>query len=166
MQAELDRAEAELSEKKEELRNLKDQIRTESAEMVARRRRFEVVMAENQASVAALTRRLAQSEAEVEQLQKELQANESSIQEYREILETITNNSKKVENRVHNISNVIDEKVEVIDKMEVASITEIKSVQSMFDSKFENLRNVIIDELSKSQKNYDDKIKENLEVIK
>lgn len=37
---ELDRAETELAEKKEELRALKDQIRNEAAEMVARKKRY------------------------------------------------------------------------------------------------------------------------------
>lgn len=36
---ELDRAETELAEKKEELRALKDHIRAEGAEMVARKKR-------------------------------------------------------------------------------------------------------------------------------
>jgi len=35
----LDKAETELAEKKEELRSLKDQIRAEAAEMVARKKR-------------------------------------------------------------------------------------------------------------------------------
>lgn len=37
---ELDRAETELAGKKEELRALKDQIRSEAAEMVSRRKRY------------------------------------------------------------------------------------------------------------------------------
>jgi len=40
LQIELDKAETELAEKKEELRALKDHIRTEGAEMVARKKRL------------------------------------------------------------------------------------------------------------------------------
>ena len=40
LQAELDKAETELAEKREELRALKDHIRTEAAEMVARKKRL------------------------------------------------------------------------------------------------------------------------------
>jgi flagellar motility protein MotE (MotC chaperone) len=36
----LDKAESELADKKQELRALKDHIRTEAAEMVARKKRF------------------------------------------------------------------------------------------------------------------------------
>lgn len=42
MQVELDRAESKLAEKREELRILKEHIRTEAAEMVARKKRFRV----------------------------------------------------------------------------------------------------------------------------
>jgi len=40
LQAELDKAESELVEKKQELRALKDYIRTETAEMIARKKRL------------------------------------------------------------------------------------------------------------------------------
>jgi len=40
LQAELDKAESELAEKKQELRALKDYIRTEAAEMVAKKKRL------------------------------------------------------------------------------------------------------------------------------
>lgn len=40
LQVELDKEETELAEKKEELRVLKEHIRTEAAEMVARRKRL------------------------------------------------------------------------------------------------------------------------------
>lgn len=166
LQAELDRAEVELSEKKEELRNLKDQIRTESAEMVARRRRFEVVMAENQASVAALTRRLAQSEAEVERLQRVLQSGELSIQEYKEFLDTLADNSKIVQDEVDTIEDLIADKMELIDKMENNNIVEINAVKAMLETKIENLRNIIIDELSRSQEECKEMSRENAEVKK
>ncbi|XP_016839902.1 myosin-15-like isoform X1 [Nasonia vitripennis] len=164
LQAELDRAEAELVEKKEELRNLKDQIRTESAEMVARRRRFEVVMAENQASVAALTRRLAQSEAEVERLQRELQTKEGSLVGYRELLDNITSNSKMAQEQLDTITDKIDEKVEHISQMEVQSVNEINAAKTMFNAKIESLRTVTIEELAKVQKECQEKSERNAEL--
>lgn len=151
MQAELDRAEAELVDKKEELRNLKDQIRTESAEMVARRRRFEVVMAENQASVAALTRRLAQSEAEVDRLQEELQSKEGSLLGYRDLFETITQNSKLVQEQLDTITDKIDEKVELISQIEEKSVTEINEAKAAFTARIDDLKSDAIDELAKVQ---------------
>lgn len=165
MQAELDRAEAELVEKKEELRNLKDQIRTESAEMVARRRRFEVVMAENQASVAALTRRLAQSETEVERLQRELQTKEASVLEYRDLFETITQNSKMMQEQLDTITDQIDEKVDLINQAEASSVNEINAAKTVFDNKIDNLKSITMLELSKVQQECKEKTEQNAEVI-
>ncbi|KAJ8676218.1 hypothetical protein QAD02_012004 [Eretmocerus hayati] len=151
LQAELDRAEAELVEKKDELRNLKDQIRTESAEMVARRRRFEVVMAENQASVAALTRRLAQSESEVERLQRELQTKEGSLIGYRELLENVTHNSKLVQDHLDTITDRIDEKMDLINQMEMNNVNEINAAKTVFNEKIDSLKGFTISELAKAQ---------------
>jgi uncharacterized small protein (DUF1192 family) len=165
LQAELDRAEAELMEKKELLRNLKDQIRIESAEMVARRRRFEVVMSENQASVAALTHRLAQSEAEVERLQKELQTNEGSLTGYCDLFETIVHDSKIVQDQLDSITDKVEEKVELINQLEVKSVTEINTAKTAFNAKIENLKSVTIDELTKAQKQCKIKSEQIIEVI-
>ncbi|XP_011502136.1 PREDICTED: centromere-associated protein E-like [Ceratosolen solmsi marchali] len=164
LQAELDRAEAELMEKKEELRNLKDQIRMESAEMVARRRRFDVVMSENQASVAALTHRLAQSEAEVERLQKELQTNEGSLTGYCDLFESIVQDSKMVQEELHSITNKVEEKVDIINQLEVQSVTEINTAKTAFNAKIENLKSVTIHELSKAQKECKSKCEQIIEL--
>ena len=161
----MDRAEAELVEKKEELRNLKDQIRTESAEMVARRRRFEVVMAENQASVGALTRRLAQSEAEVERMQRELQLKESSLLGYRDVFESFTLNSQMVQEQLDSITDRIDEKVEYISQIEAKSANEINAAKSVLNAKIENLKSLTIDELTKAQMECKVKSERNAEVI-
>lgn len=139
-------------EKKDELRNLKDQIRTESAEMVARKRLLEVVMAENQASIAALTRRLAQSEAEVERLQSELQAKEGSLIGYRDLFETMTENSKMIQEQLDTITDKLEEKSEHIDRMEEASVSEINAAKAAFSSKIDSLKSYTIDELAKAQK--------------
>ena len=160
----MDRAEAELVEKKEELRNLKDQIRTESAEMVARRKRFEVVMAENQLSVAALTRRLEQSEAEVERLQRELLSKEGSLMGYRDLFETITHNSKLVQEQLDSITDKLDEKVELINQIEEKNMSEINEAKATFNAKIEHLKISAIDELAKAQKECKLKLERNAEV--
>ncbi|XP_023316245.1 myosin-9-like [Trichogramma pretiosum] len=164
LQAELDRAEAELVEKKSELRNLKDQIRTESAEMVARRKRFEVVMAENQLSVAALTRRLEQSEAEVERLQRELVARDASLIGYRDLFDTITLNSKLVQEQLDSITDKIDEKVELISQMEEKSASDINEAKANFNAKIEYLKSTAIGELAKVQKECNFKSERNAEL--
>ncbi|XP_034949495.1 hyaluronan mediated motility receptor-like [Chelonus insularis] len=71
LQIELDQAEAELADRKQELSDLKALIREAAAEMVERRRRFDVTIAENRATVAALCRRLTENDATFMKLQKD-----------------------------------------------------------------------------------------------
>ncbi|XP_015596114.1 hyaluronan mediated motility receptor [Cephus cinctus] len=151
LQAELDRAEAELAERKEELRILKDQIRTEAAEMVGRRRRFDVIMAENQASVAALSRRLAQSDAEVERLQRELECGEACIYEHRDLLSAMRNSSKLVHEQMHDLIVQLDAKRELIDQLEAGSVAEFETLKSLFGAKIESLKLVAANEMSRLQ---------------
>ncbi|XP_026667306.1 hyaluronan mediated motility receptor-like [Ceratina calcarata] len=164
LQMELDRAETELAEKKEELRALKDQIRAEAAEMVARKKRFEVIMAENQASVAALSTRLAQSTAEVERLQYELQRGESSINEHRDLLNIMRSNSQMVHEQVHAIMEQLDVKKGLVDQLEAESLNEVQSMKSLFEAKIDDLRRVADKEIAKLKADCDAKTAQNAEI--
>ncbi|XP_066591183.1 putative leucine-rich repeat-containing protein DDB_G0290503 [Prorops nasuta] len=147
LQIELDKAEAALAGKKEELRALKDQVRSEAAEMVSRRKRFEMIMSDNQASLAALTRRLAQSHSEVERLQDELKRNEDCIHEHREVINTMRNNTQMVQEQVYSLLQQLDAKKELIDELKAGSINEIDSLKAMFDAKIENLKETSTQEI-------------------
>ncbi|XP_076650839.1 uncharacterized protein LOC143357963 [Halictus rubicundus] len=168
LQMELDRAETELAEKKDELRALKDQIRAEAAEMVARRKRFEVIMAENQASVAALSKRLAQSNVEVERLQRELKRGEDYINDYinehRDLLNVMRNNSQIVHVEVHALMEQLDAKKGLINQLEVESLNEVESVRSIFESKIEDLNQIVAKEVTKLKTDCDAKDAQNAEI--
>ncbi|XP_076750292.1 uncharacterized protein LOC143423101 [Xylocopa sonorina] len=164
LQMELDRAETELAEKKEELRALKDQIRAEAAEMVARRKRFEVVMAENQASVAALSKRLAQSNAEVERLQHELKRGESCISEHRDLLSIMRNNSQLVHEQVHSLMEQLDAKKGLVDQLEAESLNEVESLKSIFEAKIDDLKQITTREIAKLKTDCELKSAQNIEM--
>ncbi|XP_050477449.1 hyaluronan mediated motility receptor-like isoform X6 [Bombus huntii] len=164
LQIELDRAETELAEKKDELRALKDQIRAEAAEMVARRKRFEVIMAENQASVAALTKRLAQSNAEVERLQHELKRGEDCINEHRDLLSIMRNNSQIVHEQVHVLMDQLDAKKGLVDQLEAESLSELESLKSVFEAKIDDLKKIATRQVAKLQAENDVKTAQNIEM--
>lgn len=164
LQMELDRAETELAEKKEELRALKDQIRIEAAEMVSRKKRFEVVMAENQASVAALSKRLAQSNAEVERLQHELKRGEDCINEHRDLLSIMRNNSQMVHEQVHALMEQLDVKKGLFDQLEAESLNEVESIKSIFEAKIDDLKQIATRQVAKLQADYDTKAAQNNEM--
>ncbi|XP_076382680.1 uncharacterized protein LOC117223832 isoform X2 [Megalopta genalis] len=164
LQMELDRAETELAEKKEELRALKDQIRTEAAEMVARKKRFEVIMADNQASVAALTKRLAQSNVEVERLQRELKRGEDYITEHRDLLNIMRNNSQIVHAQVHALMEQLDAKKGLVNELEVETLNEVESVRSIFESKIEDLSQIVAKEVTKLKTDCEAKDAQNAEM--
>ncbi|KAK1138109.1 hypothetical protein K0M31_002594 [Melipona bicolor] len=164
LQIELDRAETELAEKREELRALKDQIRTEAAEMVARRKRFEVIMAENQASVAALTKRLAQSNAEVERLQHELKRGQDCIGEHRDLLSIMRNNSKIVHEQVRVLMEQLDIKKGLVDQLEAENISEMESLKSVFEAKIGDFKNIATKKVAKLQAENDVKTAQNVEM--
>ncbi|CAK9797651.1 hypothetical protein ANTPLA_LOCUS1290 [Anthophora plagiata] len=164
LQMELDRAETELAEKKEELRALKEQIRIEAAEMVARKKRFEVIMAENQASVAALSKRLAQSNAEVERLQHALQRGEDCINEHRDLLSIMRNNSQMVHEQVHALMEQLDAKKGLFDQLEAESLNEVQSIKSIFEAKIDDLKQIATRQVAKLQADYDTKAAQNDEM--
>ncbi|XP_011698345.1 PREDICTED: hyaluronan mediated motility receptor-like isoform X2 [Wasmannia auropunctata] len=140
LQTELDKAESDLAEKKQELRALKDHIRTEAAEMVARKKRFELIMAENQASVAALTNRLAQSSVEVERLQYEVKRGEDCIREHKDLLGAMRANSQLVHEQVQSFMKELDTHRDLVDQHQSGNLSQFDSIKSIFEAKIENLK--------------------------
>ncbi|XP_012229058.1 putative leucine-rich repeat-containing protein DDB_G0290503 isoform X2 [Linepithema humile] len=161
LQIELDKAETELAEKKEELRGLKDYIRAEAAEMVARKKRFEVIMAENQASVVALTNRLAQSNAEVERLQHELKRDEDCIREHRDLLSVMRNNSQMVHEQVHVLIEELNAHRELVEQLETGNLSEFESIKSILETKIENLKQKAAKEIAGLQNDSEEKSLQN-----
>ena len=151
LQMELDRAETELAEKKEELRAFKDQILSEAAELVARRHRFAVIMAENQSSVATLTNRLTQNNAEGERLQHELKRGEDCINEHRDLLNIMRNNSKIVHGQVHALMEELDAKKGLVNQLKAESSSEVQSMKSVFEAKIEDLEEIATKKVTKLQ---------------
>ncbi|TGZ32605.1 Uncharacterized protein DBV15_08939 [Temnothorax longispinosus] len=149
LQHELDKAESELADKKQELRALKDHIRTEAAEMVARKKRFELIMAENQASVAALANRLAQSNAEVERLQYEVKCSENCIREHKELLSAMRTNSQLVHEQVHSFMRELDAHRDLVDQHQSGNLSQFDSIKSLFEAKIENLKEKAAKEISR-----------------
>ncbi|XP_070526212.1 restin homolog isoform X3 [Cardiocondyla obscurior] len=149
LQLELDKAESELAEKKQELRTLKDHIRTEAAEMVTKKKRFELIMTENQASVAALTNRLVQSNAEVERLQYEVKRGEDCIREHKELLSAMRANSQMVHEQVHSFMKALDAHRNLVDQHESDNMSQFDKIKSIFETKIENLKQKASKEISR-----------------
>ncbi|XP_076636530.1 uncharacterized protein LOC143349289 [Colletes latitarsis] len=143
LQIELDRTEAQLARKKEELRVLKDQIHSEAAEIVSKKKRFEVIMAENQASVAALTQHLMQNDTEAEKLQQELKCNENRINGHRDLLSIMRNNSQMVHVQIHALMEQLNEKKGSVSELETEHFYEVESIKSIFETKIDGLRQAI-----------------------
>ena len=163
LQMELDRAETELAEKKEELRAFKDQILSEAAEIAARRHRFAVIMAENQSSVAALTNRLTQNNAEGERLQYELKRGEDCINEHRDLLNIMRNNSEIVHGQVRALMEELDAKEGLVNQLKADSSSEVQSMKSVFEAKIEDLEEIATEKVTKLQADCDAKDARNVE---
>lgn len=127
-------------------------------------RRFEVIMAENQASVAALTKRLAQSNVEVERLQRELKRGEDCINEYRDLLNIMRNNSQIVHAQVHTLMEQLDVKKGLVNQLEIESLSEVESVRSIFEAKIENLSEIVTKQMTKLIGDCEAKEAQNIEV--
>lgn len=127
--------------------------------------RFEVIMTENQASVVALTNRLAQSNAEVERLQDELKRGEDCIDEHKNLLNMMRNNSQLVHEQVHAFMEELDVQREMIDRLEAGSLSEFETVKPVFEAKIENLKQIIAKEITKLKEDCKKKSRQNDEVI-
>ncbi|XP_020278208.1 myosin-2 heavy chain-like isoform X2 [Pseudomyrmex gracilis] len=157
LQVELDKAESELAEKKEELRILKDHIRTEAAEMVARRKRFDMIMADNQASIMALSNRLMQSNAEVERLQYELKRDDERIDEYQDLFNIMRKNSQEVHDQVQTIMEELDVYKELGNQLMTGNLPEMESLKSIFEKKIESLKQNAAKEIARLQNEIEQK---------
>lgn len=122
-------------------------------------------MAENQASVVALTNRLAQSNAEVERLQHELKRGEDCINEHRNLLSVMRNNSQLVHEQVNTLMEELDAQREKVDQLEAGNLSEFESIKPIFEAKIENLKQIAAKEIAKLQNNYEKKSLQNDEVI-
>ena len=121
-------------------------------------------MSENQASVCALTNRIAESDAEVKRLQRELETSESSLREHRDLLSSVQSNSKVLQEQVHAITDQLKEKESLIDQLKENCKTEIESFKSALESKIENVMEVTAIRVSKLQEDCLNKSKLNAEV--
>lgn len=127
--------------------------------------RFEIVMAENQASVAALSKRLAQSHAEVERLQDELRRGEDCIHEHRDLLASMRNNSQMVHDQVHNIMKQLDAERQLVSQIEAGSLSEFESIKTIFEVKIDELQRVAAKEITRLREEMKKKSNENAEVL-
>ncbi|KAH0956184.1 hypothetical protein HN011_002950 [Eciton burchellii] len=166
LQVELDKTETELAEKREELRSLKDLLRREAAEMVVKRKRFEVIMADNQASVIALTDRLAQSNAEVERLQCEIKRGEDCIQEHRDLLNVMRNNSQIVHEEVGACLEELTSYRNMIDELEASNMSNYETIRNLCETKIGTIKNEATKEFTKLKNDINQKSLQNDELKK
>lgn len=122
-------------------------------------------MAENQASVVALTDRLAQSNAEVERLQHELKRGEDCIHEHKDLLSAMRNNSQLVHEQVHALMEELDAQREMVNQLEASSLSEFEAIKPIFEAKIENLKQITTKEITRLQNDYENKSLQNDEVI-
>lgn len=106
-------------------------------------------MAENQASVAALTNRLAQSNAEVERLQYEVKRSEDCIREHKELLSAMRTNSQLVHEQVHSFMRELDTHRNLVDQHQSGNLSQLDKIKSIFEAKIENLKQKAAKEISR-----------------
>lgn len=106
-------------------------------------------MAENQASVVALTKRLAQSNAEVERLQYEVERGEDSIREHKELLGAMRTNSQLVHEQVHSFMKELDAHRDLVDQHQSGNLSQFDSIKSIFEAKIENLNRKAAEEIAR-----------------
>ncbi|XP_012264981.2 myosin-2 heavy chain, non muscle-like [Athalia rosae] len=164
LQTDLDRAEAELADRKEEIKTLKDQLRNEASEMVTRRRRLDLVMSENQATVTAISERLAESDSEVERLQAELEWEKTRLREHRELLNTMRANSTLAHEQMRSLLQQLDAKKEDIDQLVVDNVVKFDAMKSLFDAKIQELNDVTAVEITRLRAECDKSNDENKEL--
>lgn len=121
-------------------------------------------MAENQASVIALTKRLAQSNAEVERLQHELERGEDCIYEHKDLLSAMRNNSQMVHTQVNELMGELDVQREMVDQL-AGSLSEFEAIKPIFEAKIENLKRIAAEEIARLRKDCEEKSLRNDEVI-
>lgn len=121
-------------------------------------------MTENQASVAALTNRLAQSNAEVERLQHELKRDEDCIREHRDLLSVMRSNSQMVHEQVHVLIEELNAHRELVEQLEAGNLSEFESIKSILETKIENLKQKAAKEIAGLQNDSEEKSLQNNKV--
>jgi len=106
-------------------------------------------MAENQASVAALTNRLAQSNAEVERLQYEVRRGEDCIREHKELLSAMRTNSQLVHEQVQCFMKELDAHRNLVDQHQSGNLSQLDKIKSIFEAKIDNLKQEAAMEISR-----------------
>lgn len=122
-------------------------------------------MAENEASVTALAKRLAQSNAEVEKLQGELKHNEDSIREYRDLLSAMRSSSQLADEQIHTVMEELDTHRELVDKHQTNNLAQFESIKSILETQIEDLKLKATTEVSRLQNDLEQKSLQNDEVI-
>lgn len=121
-------------------------------------------MSENQASLAALSNRLAQSDNEVKRLQRELEISDASISDYRDLLSTMQNNVKHHQEQMQLISEQLKTKENLIDEIEENCRVEIQTIKVSLDKKIDTVMETTANEVSRLQEECTNKTKLNIEV--
>jgi len=127
--------------------------------------RFEVIMADNQASVIALTDRLAQSNAEVERLHCEIKRGEDCIQEHRELLNMMRNNSQVVHKEVETCLEELISYRNVIDELEAGNMSNYDTIKNLCETKIGTIKNEATKEFTRLKNDIKQKSLQNDEVI-
>lgn len=108
-------------------------------------------MAENQASVVALSNRLSQSNAEVERLQYEVKRGEDCIREHKELLSAMRTNSQLVHEQVHSFMRALDSHRNLVDQHQSGNLSQFDSIKSVFEEQIGNLKQKAAKEISRLQ---------------
>jgi len=127
--------------------------------------RFEVIMADNQASVIALTDRLAQSNAEVERLQCEIKRGEDCIQEHRDLLNVMRNNSQIVHEEVGACLEELTSYRNMIDELETSNMSNYDTIRNLCETKIGTIKNEATKEFTRLKNDINQKSLQNDEVI-
>lgn len=122
-------------------------------------------MAENQASVIALTDRLAQSNAEVERLQFEVKRSEDCIQKHRDLLNVMRNNSQIVHKEVETCLEELTTYRDMIDELEVSNMSNYDTIRNLCETKIGTIKNEATKEFTRLKNDIKQKSLQNDEVI-
>lgn len=127
--------------------------------------RFDVIMCENQASIAALTEHLVQCNSEVDRLHEELKRGEDCLLEHKQLLESMKNNLQLVNDKFHGIIIQLNAKKDLVEQLEANTLTEFQSMKEIFKEKLEELKNTATNEITRLKEECDKKSNDNKEVF-
>lgn len=108
---------------------------------------------------------MAQSNAEVEKLQDDLKHSEICIREHRDLLSAMRNSSQLVDEQIHIVMKELDTQRELVDQHKIDNVSQLESIKSIFETQIEDLKQKAAKEISKLQKDFEQKSLLNNEVI-